>query len=437
MDLQSELQAGRCRLHVSTQDERAEYATLSYCWGDAQKHCLLTEAVLEEWKQEIRLEDLPRLVQDAVAMTTSLGIRYLWVDALCILQDNAEDKMQEIKRMGRIYKNSRVTIAAATSQGVSDSFIAPREELHFATLPFSCSDGRTGTVSLANRIYSHSPEQPLDRRGWALQEYLLSPRFLMFGGTELTWHCQTQVFKSIGESHIHYYELAQRLPTSIFDGRHPPLFKPKQKFDLWASIAQNYSMRRLTFPEDKLIAIAGIASELSRLWKDSYLYGCWGLLMIQCLGWRRSPNVKQNLPGSGPEQAPSWSWLSMNCLIQFYPEVRRVDALVVSEQHSTALACSGPGYDGSRSITLHAKLLSTENVASSEFDGWFIVYDFTMERLRDETLYYLLLGFSTRRNPVCLVLVPLADNIYRRVGKATHCYTEIWTACEPVTVTLV
>jgi hypothetical protein len=89
---------------------RPGYATLSYCWGEAQKLLLLTTAVLKAWKERPPVENLSRSLQDAIEVTRALEIRYLWVDALCILQNDPSDKT-EIERMGEIYKNSLLRAA--------------------------------------------------------------------------------------------------------------------------------------------------------------------------------------------------------------------------------------------------------------------------------------------------------------------------------------
>jgi len=436
IDLEAKSNEGASCLHISTKNETAEYATLSYCWGEAQKYCLLTTAVLEAWKQRLPVEDLPRLLQDAIEITLGLGIRYLWVDALCILQDDISDKTKEIERMGKIYMNSRVTIAAATARGVSDGFISTREPLRCTTLPFLCPDGTTGGISFAKNIWAYRPEQPLDSRGWALQEYLLSPRLLMYGATELTWHCQTQVFKSIGKSHLVYWPLAQRLPSQLFDCGGPrPRSSPRQRHELWASIATDYSGRLLTFPEDKLVAIAGVAKELSELWKDSYLYGCWHTILIHCLGWKRDPRDMYNVERSS--QAPSWSWLSMNCRIDFWPDVHRVDAAVLKHHSSMTKAPMIPSCHETTRIALRAKMLSAQELRAGDIYGWSITWDLTHEHSTEDAVYYLLLGFSKRKHPLSLVLTLLDDNMFHRAGFANYCYTDRWGLCTPTTVILV
>jgi hypothetical protein len=124
---------------------------------------------------------LPATLSDAVAVTRSLGIRYLWMDALCIAQDDDTDKAKEINE-GRIYNNARVTIAAANAPSVQSGFldgIARRD----VPLPILLSGGRYGTLWVRER--PPLANEPLDSRGWVLQEYLLSPHVLYYGTRDL------------------------------------------------------------------------------------------------------------------------------------------------------------------------------------------------------------------------------------------------------------
>jgi len=93
-------------LHISSPGERARYVALSYCWGGTQK-VVTTLRTLSEHINTISLEILPRTIRDAIQVTKQLGIRFLWVDSLCIVQDDGVDKDKEIKLMGGIYKNAK------------------------------------------------------------------------------------------------------------------------------------------------------------------------------------------------------------------------------------------------------------------------------------------------------------------------------------------
>jgi hypothetical protein len=126
---------------------------------------LLTTIVLEAWTERLPIEHLPQSSQDAIEVTRALGIRYLWIDALCILQDDPIDKKTNIERMGKYIKNSRVTIAAATVRGISEGFLSTRKlPPDLTTIPFLCPNGITGNISLAENLFVYRPEQPLDSR---------------------------------------------------------------------------------------------------------------------------------------------------------------------------------------------------------------------------------------------------------------------------------
>lgn len=99
------------RLHESTPNERGHYTALSYCWGGSRLF-QTTKALYYDFQREINLEEMPRTLLDAVTVTRNLGIRYLWIDALCIIQDDLLDLVSEIDKMTDIYKNATVVIAA-------------------------------------------------------------------------------------------------------------------------------------------------------------------------------------------------------------------------------------------------------------------------------------------------------------------------------------
>ncbi|KAH8586049.1 heterokaryon incompatibility, partial [Bisporella sp. PMI_857] len=103
-----------CKLRVTKHREngKGDYITLSYCWGGPKNICLRKDN-LEELESGIEIHFLPQTFQDAIEVTRKLDIRFLWIDALCILQDDSDDKLKEIWNMGEIYRDSFVTIAAS------------------------------------------------------------------------------------------------------------------------------------------------------------------------------------------------------------------------------------------------------------------------------------------------------------------------------------
>lgn len=412
MDLGLRSDTSSIKLHISKEKESADYSALSYCWGESRTYVLITRT-LGAWTHEITVEKLPKTLQVAIEVTRELSIRYLWVDALCIIQDSAVDKEAEIGRMGTVYKNAKVTIAAATARGVSEGFLSVRKPLTSCTIPFLTPDGPRGSISLAAPILAYKPQQPLDSRGWTLQEFLLSPRVLMYGASELTWHCQSENFQTIEKNHIIYHERVKRLPHQIFNHGNSRGRNRNKQVELWASIVEEYTTRYLTDPGDKLPAIAGLANELMEIWEDRYICGMWQSCLINHLGWSRSYRVKNSFERS--DRGPSWSWISMDCQVLFevvkYPDVEVRDC-IIEPTGSTFV----PGHKTAGRLVLHAKILSTRDLGEKSTRLWHIHPDLDTRNTARDPIYYLLLGSARMKHPVGLLLTMVGSKQFRRVG---------------------
>jgi hypothetical protein len=163
------------KLHLSC-GERSTYAALSYCWGGVQSY-VTTRATIECHTNHLKLEAMPATIRDAIRTTRDLGIRYLWIDALCIIQDSKIDKEVEITNMNKIYKDATVTIAAANASSVHDGFLAPRPSPSGIEVAFNCPGGQPSKVWLVQKeFYKEEDYGPLYYRAWALQERIVSPR---------------------------------------------------------------------------------------------------------------------------------------------------------------------------------------------------------------------------------------------------------------------
>lgn len=95
-----------------SEGKRGKYLALSHRWGQA-RNITTTRSNYRAHQGCIRAEELPQTFQDAIRVTRELGLRYLWIDSLCIIQDDAKDWNQEAALMGSIYENAYCTIAAA------------------------------------------------------------------------------------------------------------------------------------------------------------------------------------------------------------------------------------------------------------------------------------------------------------------------------------
>ncbi|KAF2649936.1 HET-domain-containing protein, partial [Lophiostoma macrostomum CBS 122681] len=184
------------RLHESV-GELAQYACLSYCWGNALP-LKTTKDTYEDRRRGIAFGTLPNTFQDAVTVTRRLGIKYLWVDAMCIIQDSRDDWEIESSRMATVYKNAHVAIAADIAKDCNAHFLPRRKSEgskdEEALAKFTESDGSTFTVyGQSSDGWGHpdplESNLPLRRRAWTLQEELLASRIVHFTQNELYWEC--------------------------------------------------------------------------------------------------------------------------------------------------------------------------------------------------------------------------------------------------------
>ncbi len=173
------------------QEKRVEYLTLSHSWGSGVPMKLLKDN-FEELRSRIPLEGVSQTFRDAILVTRKFGIRYLWIDSLCILQDCADDWRRESSLMRDIYKGCICNIAAtAASNGASGLFVT-RDS--FAISPFTIDIARKNHeqryICFPSAVrYDSFIKAPLNRRGWVYQKRLLSPRTIHFS-TQLFWECK-------------------------------------------------------------------------------------------------------------------------------------------------------------------------------------------------------------------------------------------------------
>ena len=154
----------------------ASYATLSYTWGGDQPHKTTKVKIALQSAGMLSLgwNELPKTIQDAVKVTVTLGLSFLWIDSLRIVQDDEADKVMQLAQMARIYKTSMITLVASRATRVSESFL---HDIHVnkslaVQLPFKCPSDEYGTALLTCVTKSKDPE-PLDYRAWCFQEVYL------------------------------------------------------------------------------------------------------------------------------------------------------------------------------------------------------------------------------------------------------------------------
>ena len=303
-----------------TSGQKAPYAALSYCWGGPQP-VTLTSLTMNDMLQCIATYNLPQTIQDAITVTRKLGLQYLWVDALCIIQDSAADKDAEIAKMDRIYQNAQLTVSAASARRCQDGFLATRSfgvaflpSSGFSSIPFTCPDGRSGTVRLRDSELYYASLEPLNRRAWALQERVLSSRVLIYGLWQMYWQCQSQHYCDGGS--IDYFS-GNTAGVSVLNSLQVQHTNQRGEISVgtenalwtcWKDLVEDYTQRDLTVPSDKLPALSGIATRYQKATNDIYCAGLWKAGLWKGLRWQVA-DPKNDRPSI--YRAPSWSWASV------------------------------------------------------------------------------------------------------------------------------
>ncbi|KAI0141588.1 HET-domain-containing protein [Xylariaceae sp. FL1272] len=309
-------------IETSELPSHAQYAALSYCWGS---NLLLktTRRNIARFSGEICAASLPRTYSDFINIVRALDIPYVWIDALCIVQDDEDEWQGEAARMGDIFQGSRVTIAALQSKDTSKGcFPSPQKlgnERGFQRL-FKVRQSSLANRSILLRLYegdirSHGlRESVMSSRGWTLQEQILSPRSILLMENEVHWQCNmcygTQSGLEFSATEMMKSSLGLGLPLSIskactqeedFEYRH-----------IWRCIAESYSLRSFTYEKDRLPAIAGITKHMAKILDDTPILGLWKNSFAFDLGW-----MVTNNPGDTPAPEnptlPSWTWLKWPC----------------------------------------------------------------------------------------------------------------------------
>lgn len=309
------------RLHHS-QDETARYACLSHCWGTGGGSKLLkaTRDTLQDLQVEIPWTRLPRTFQDAINFARELGLSYIWIDSLCIVQDNNDDWQREASRMASIYQNAFITLAGTSSgapdEGLFHSGTSPNTPKPTpATLYFN---GRTSQVLSSPPLphirdfttsasASSSTCFPLLSRAWVYQERILSPRFLHFTSSELYWECRSHEFCECGEysQRLTLGSKAEFALKGVTNAWHRP--------SPWYMLVSEFSALSMTFGRDVFPAMSGLAKAWSGDEGDEYCAGLWRSSFIEGLFWQRNPAHVDGRVAERPAEwrAPSWSWAAI------------------------------------------------------------------------------------------------------------------------------
>lgn len=355
------------RLILRSDRPDGPYAALSHCWGDDPHFLMLTSTNIEEFRQAIPLEEVAASFRDAIITCRRLGIRYIWIDSLCILQSgegSQEDWLLHSSEMHKVYQNCELNIAihvaANPEEGAfrsretdflqdcyvwtpfheppadsswyldedrkivrSQSFRSKDEDLEAddeepigeAPIPETRDQNSPSSKTHLCAIFSEADfsysrrHLPLSNRAWVLQEKLLSPRTLHFQTDRIAWECHKKPFQT------------EYLPDSIASNQwrgFDCLFQTQYNIHehglvlrTFFDYVMEYTDADLSHPnEDKFVAFAAIARRFGEEWDHDYCAGVFRPWFPQALLW--DTMLFANATRATAYRAPSWSWASID-----------------------------------------------------------------------------------------------------------------------------
>lgn len=304
--------------------ETCTYVALSYVWG-SQQTLEATCSNVDRLQRKGSLSggstpSIPATIRDAMGVVELLEERYLWVDRLCIVQDDPSQKHTEMAKMSAIYYNASVTILAVQGENADSGlkgFRGVSKPRDLRQSIHSLEDGAMVTQhALSLTQESGSSSSVWERRGWTFQEDLFSRRRLIFNGDLIRWECASAVMYE----HIESWSIpARRQPAvfhyqSMFERSLPDLRRLKR-------IVGNYNKREFTYPEDALKAFAGLAFSLSPAFGGCFVSGLPMALFDIALLWQPEAGISRRIAKNQAKEhcLPSWSWAGWSGSIDIAP----------------------------------------------------------------------------------------------------------------------
>jgi len=288
------------------------YVALSYVWGDVPtlKTTLETLHLLQQ-PQALALASaqIPLTIAHTIYLVRKLGLRYLWVDSLCIVQDDQMTRDHQIENMGSIFANGSLTIIAAEGEHANHGISGIRDISQPRQSPqqiFALPDG----IRVCHVPTVHVGKTKWDTRGWTYQEDFFSPRKLVFGGARVEWKCRNAEFRedfAVDRPTIPVPKGMATLENFIENGW-PDLFS-------YAIACQHFNKRYFTYAKDANLALAGLCSVLCAKYDGGFLHGLPEMFFDVALLWQPLKGLKRrssSVPSAAtlPESLlPSWSWM--------------------------------------------------------------------------------------------------------------------------------
>ena len=310
------------RLYCSPPGSRERYTALSHCWGYAPTF-KTTKNEVAQLCSGFNLKQLPQTFQDAVDVTRRLDIPFLWIDSLCIIQDDTDDWNKESRLMEKVFSGAYCTIAASSAADSTQGFLSrsPPDTHGLIRLadPAASSSSKSFIIyagSFTEAFTEDVENGILNTRAWVYQERALSRRILHFTSNQTYWECGsvirsecqvdlTRDLNWLGDSNFPF--AASRL--------HPDIAS-----SMFEEIYSTYSCLNLTRIEDRPIAIRGLEARLSRFYRTKGYYGVFEKFLVRSLLWRKRSWTLKRIDFTKGQGVPSWSCMGYEGRIQYGDE---------------------------------------------------------------------------------------------------------------------
>ncbi|TLD22983.1 hypothetical protein PspLS_07044 [Pyricularia sp. CBS 133598] len=306
------------RLHATCEGETSRYTALSHCWGGVVSVMTTKDTLEAHTSSGIPFSSLPATFRDAVLVTRAIGVKYLWIDCLCIIQDDNSHWEIESSKMASIYQRATLVIGANMSPNSHVGFVRSDPRHDKLLEPVSPVIGTIinddGSISnlrcrpnvkheeVPDPVFESSSDpkrtMPLLDRGWTLQEHMLATRFVHFDSFSMKWECRSRL---AGDRWQRGASVSYKLKLESSKAMAWPC-------DFWTGMATMYCQRSLTRASDFLPALSGIATHMQNFGAGNYLAGIWQSTLPQGLLWMW---WRDKLARAVPYRAPTWSWASL------------------------------------------------------------------------------------------------------------------------------
>lgn len=354
-------------IFIDVQDEclvssssHAKYFALSYVWGQVDMSKTFKSNYNERMKpQSLATISFPKTIKDAMAFVRLLDERYLWVDALCIVQDDDVQMSRDVPNMDIIYSQAFSTIVALSGtdadSGLPGVSAGTREPQKIATVrisnkspnldddPLSNDKETVGLVATPRQLYLEMELSKWSTRSWIVQEHLLSRRCLLFAPDALYFQCGQETLSEGGANQQYVALMLDEIPETENDvlnkaNRNNPLsylagmydLSPRERlcttFNAYAKLVEIYSQRNLTFKSDILKAFAGMFAVLEEHFDSAALHGLPSAVISHALLWspiarlpRRGCQLATSYATSSTPNSefPTWSWVGWDGPVEY------------------------------------------------------------------------------------------------------------------------